>query len=202
MENSKSSEGSERNVSSSSTDSSSSNQSADNAEKSSTTKPVREDSQEPELENMMLRIKELELQNSIQQSTIEILYRTQNLKTPSFFDNMLPVTTEENLEELTKLLKTNDSLKKEFSESLVLEIDRENVLSRSITYVMKKILSKDVANLFNLKCQMGNKKVFKGTPLYEFIYEFVTAYCQKKFVVFSDKEFDQELTKVLTRIQR
>lgn len=94
MEHSKSSEGSEKNVSSSSSECSSINL-------------------EQQLENMRQQIQQLKLQNSIQQSTIEILSKTQNLKTPNFFDNNLPVTTENDLVKLTKLLETNDSYKTE-----------------------------------------------------------------------------------------
>lgn len=182
MEHSKSSEGSEKNVSSSSSECSSINL-------------------EQQLENMRQQIQQLKLQNSIQQSTIEILSKTQNLKTPNFFDNNLPVTTENDLVKLTKLLQTNDSYKTELTERLVFHMDREDILSRSIKFIMKKILSKDVAILFTPIKPMTNKTVFKGSPLYEFIHELVTAYCLEKTVVFSETEFDQELTKVLKNIQ-
>lgn len=44
-------------------------------------------------------------------------------------------------------------------------MDRENVLSRTITNILKKVLSRDVAMLFTATKQTEDKNVFKGTPL-------------------------------------
>lgn len=51
------------------------------------------------------------------------------------------------------------------SQSLVFYMDRENVLSRSITNILKKVLSRDVAITLTGSKPMKDKKIFRGTPL-------------------------------------
>lgn len=69
----------------------------------------------------------------------------------------LPVSTQVDLGKLTFLLITNDLFKKQFNKSLVFYMDTENVLFRSITNILRKVLSRDVAILFTATKQMDEK---------------------------------------------
>ncbi|XP_043478139.1 uncharacterized protein LOC122508701 [Leptopilina heterotoma] len=146
-------------------------------------------------------IKELKLEIANMRNLFEAFLRSQKLETRSLSDEFkieLPVKDEESLQKVEKLLITNDTFKNHFEQSLYFHLDKENVLSRSITNVLKKILSRDIAMSFTASKLTEGKKIFRGTPICKCLLDVLTSHCKTKSVEFSEKVFYQKLGLVLS----
>ncbi|XP_051155834.1 uncharacterized protein LOC127287953 isoform X2 [Leptopilina boulardi] len=75
----------------------------------------------------------------------------------------IPVKTMEEFEKLNQLILLEKPFRKEFKSSVLVLLNKDNVLSRSLRNVLKQFISRDVIINYTAQKQVENKAIFKST---------------------------------------
>ncbi|XP_051159116.1 uncharacterized protein LOC127280265 isoform X2 [Leptopilina boulardi] len=133
-------------------------------------------------------------------SMIEAINGTKNVQAESLAERHgldLPLKTESDFQKLENCLESN-SFSKEFKQSLLMLIDHDNVLSKTITNILRKYLSRDVAMSYVATKRTEGKKLFKPTIFCKKMHDVIASKMETERKEFTDRAFYRALGVVLT----
>ncbi|XP_043460900.1 uncharacterized protein LOC122497699 [Leptopilina heterotoma] len=115
------------------------------------------------------------------------------------YELQLPISTIEEFQSMEDLLEKNPAFRSEFKQSVNSLLDQNNILSRTLTNILKMYLERDVVLQFNAMRRTDKKElIFKKTECCKCILDIIKRIYKQKSLPLTEKEFFKALGPVIT----
>ncbi|XP_071569151.1 uncharacterized protein [Temnothorax nylanderi] len=109
-----------------------------------------------------------------------------------------PMRTKDDLSAFQEMLKTNDICRRDFKAFLYFFVDRQLNISKSVTNIMKKLVTRELALICTAQKKIDAKIVLKDTPICDCIIDVVVNIIEKHGKCITQKEIYSAIGITLT----